>query len=76
MYNNGEGVPQDYIQAHRWYNLAASRAKDGEVRDRAAKNRDIVAGRMTPAQVAEAQGLASAWRPKQPGIDLFDRNAF
>ncbi len=25
MYKNGQGVPQDHVQAHMWYNLAASR---------------------------------------------------
>ena len=24
MYDNGHGVPQDYVQAQQWYNLAAS----------------------------------------------------
>ena len=57
MYTNGDGVPQDYVQAHMWLNRAASRAT-GEVRERAVNNRDIVAGRMTPAQLAEAQRLS------------------
>jgi len=26
-YKNGWGVPQDYVQAHKWYNLAASRSQ-------------------------------------------------
>ena len=26
MYTNGRGVPQDYVQAHKWLNLAVSRA--------------------------------------------------
>ena len=65
MYDKGQGVTQNYVQAHMWSNLAASRAKGVAVRDAAAKNRDILAGRMTPAQVAEAQRLARAWRPKK-----------
>ena len=65
MYGNGEGVPQDYAQAHMWSNLAASSFPLGEDRDRAAKNRDIVAERMTPAQISEAQKLAREWRPKK-----------
>ncbi len=51
-YDNGEGVPQDYAQAHMWFNLAASSFPPGEDRDKAVKNRDIVAKRMTPAQIA------------------------
>ncbi len=64
-YANGEGVPQDYAQAHMWFNLAASRYPTGEDRDQSVKNRDIVAERMTPAQISEAQKLAREWRPKK-----------
>ena len=58
MYGNGEGVTQDYVQAHIWYNLAAAQGDED-----ARKNRDLVAKRMTPAQVAEAQRLAREWKP-------------
>ncbi len=64
MYDNGQGVSQDYVQAHMWYNLVASRLPPGMDRDRAVKNRNILAQRMTPAQIAEAQKLAREWRPK------------
>ena len=63
-YSNGQGVPQDYTQAHMWWNLAASRYTDPTDRADAVKNRDVVAAKMTPAQIAEAQRLASAWKPK------------
>ena len=64
MYDNGLGVPQDAVQAHMWLNLAASKYPPGENRDRAVKNSDHVAKRMTPAQIAEAQKLAREWKPK------------
>ena len=66
MYAKGQGVPQDYVQAHMWTNLAASRlaASEKEKRDDAVKNRDVVAAKMTPAQIAEAQKLAREWKPK------------
>ncbi len=64
MYRNGPGVPRDYIQAYMWYNLAASRFPPGEERDQAVKYRDIVAAKMTPAQIAEAEKLAREWKPK------------
>ncbi len=64
MYRNGEGVPQDYVQAHMWFDLAASSFPPGW-RYRAVRNRDIVAKRMTPAQISEAQKLAREWRPKK-----------
>ncbi len=66
MYASGEGVPQDYVQAYLWANLAASRFPSSakEDRDQAAHNRDIVASKMTPAQIAEAEELAREWKPK------------
>ncbi len=64
VYSNGQGVSQDYVQAHMWYNLAASKSSPGEDLDRAVKNRDIVAKKMTPAQIGEAQKLAREWRQK------------
>ena len=64
MYDHGHGVPQDYAQAHMWYNLAASHAEDVATREMAVKNRDRVAAKMTPTQIAEAQRMASEWKPK------------
>jgi TPR repeat protein len=68
MYENGQGVPQDYVQAHMWFDLAASRfpAVDAEDRDKAVKNRDLMAAKMTPEQIAEAQKLAHEWKPSNP----------
>jgi hypothetical protein len=60
---NGHGVPQDYVRAHMWFNIAAG-ASDASVRDLSVKWRDLVATRMTPAQIAEAQRIASEWKPK------------
>ena len=59
-YFKGEGVPQDYVESHKWRNLAASRAS-AENQKRYAEQRDAVAALMTPAQLAEAQQRASAW---------------
>ncbi len=64
MYVGSLGVPQDYVQAHMWLDLAASRFPPGEDRDRAVKYRDIYAKMMTPAQISEAEKLAREWRPK------------
>jgi uncharacterized protein len=66
LYFYGRGVSRNYVQAHKWFNLAASRfpASDTEGRDHAVKNRDLVASKMTPAQIALAQKLAREWKPK------------
>jgi TPR repeat protein len=63
-YATGIGVTPDEVSAHMWLNLAAAGfpASDTGKRSDAAHNREAVAGKMTPAQVAEAQRLASAWR--------------
>ena len=55
MYAEGRGVTQDYASAHMWWNLASS-AGDAD----GAKNRDIVAKKMTPQQIEKAQDMARA----------------
>ena len=62
-YYTGDGVLQDYVQAHMWTNLAASLAT-GDDQKRYSSARDAVAAKMTPQQIAEAQGLAREWKPK------------
>jgi len=56
----GRGLPQDWVQAHMWYNLAAAQGLEP-----ANKLRDSLAKKMTPAQIAEAQKMAREWRPKK-----------
>jgi TPR repeat protein len=51
MYDKGKGVPQDYAEAHKWVNLAASRSQ-GEDLENFAKMRVALAERMTPSQIA------------------------
>jgi TPR repeat protein len=66
LYAQGEGAAPDNVSAHMWFNLAAARfpASDTRNRDAAVRNRDVVAGRMTAEQVAEAQRRAREWKPK------------
>jgi len=54
MYSKGQGVPRDYQLAYMWYNLAAARAPNQDTREKAVGNRDRVARKLTPAQLAEA----------------------
>ncbi|MEZ5890639.1 MAG: tetratricopeptide repeat protein [Xanthobacteraceae bacterium] len=65
MYATGVGMPQDNILAHMWFNLAAARFTLSVPRDRAARNRDTVARKMAPDEIARAQELARLWKPKQ-----------
>ena len=62
MFDAGRGVPQDYVSAHMWYNIAASRAS-GAGQKRYAAARDGVAEKMTAQQIAEARRRAREWKP-------------
>ncbi len=53
----GVGVPQDFIEAHKWLNLAAARGDE-----KAAAERDALAKEMTVEERAEARKLLRAWR--------------
>jgi|TARA_R110000822_G_scaffold165712_3_gene306223 uncharacterized protein len=53
MYDTGQRVPQDYVQAHMWLNLAAAQGDADAV-----KNRDIAASKMTSADISKAQRMA------------------
>ena len=65
MYRLGKGVPQDYMQAHVWYNLAAASCSPPcAIRNLAVEHRDLIELKMTPEQIAEAQRLAREWKPK------------
>jgi TPR repeat protein len=59
MYLYGRGVSRDYVSAYMWLDLAASR---GDTSARLA--RDLLAAKMTPVQVAEAQTMAREWKPR------------
>jgi len=65
-YVAGRGVPQDFVRAYGWLNLAAA-AGDGPARS----ERDELLRRMTRDQVAEAQRLSSEWQQfQEPGKAL------
>ncbi len=60
MYRKGQGVPQNNVQAHMWFNLAAAQGSA-----KAREDREIVAEKMSPTQIGEAHKLARDWRPKK-----------
>ena len=53
MYADGEGVVQDNVTAHMWFNIAGANGVEFG-RD----NREIIERKMTPADVSEAQKRA------------------
>lgn len=61
LYAKGRGVPRDDVAAYMWFALSA--AQDNRP---AAENREAAAAAMTLAQIAEAEKLVRAWKPKSP----------
>ena len=64
MYTQGRGVPQDFIRARMWFNVAAA-ALSGDEGKAAMKNRDHVASQMTAAQIGQAQEMARRCQQSQ-----------
>jgi uncharacterized protein len=63
LYLRGLGVPQDHVLGYMWINLAAASGLGAAVRAR-----DAAAAHMTPAQIGEAQRLASGrWKASSVG---------
>jgi TPR repeat protein len=61
MHEEGEGIPQNDILAYKWLSLSAQSVPASAGYER--EHRDIVAARMTPEQLAEAQKLVREWKP-------------
>ena len=55
-YSTGQGVTQDYVAAHKWFNLAAMRGIN-----EAKSWRNQIAEEMNSSQIAQAQKLAREW---------------
>lgn len=56
LYSTGQGVGLDFIEAHKWFNLAAMRGIRRAQIDRADLARD-----MSTHEIAEAQRQAREW---------------
>jgi len=54
MYANGEGIPQNNARAYMWWSVAAEQGNES-----ARGNRDIVADRLAPDQLARGQDMAT-----------------
>jgi TPR repeat protein len=53
MYRGGEGVPQDNVMSHVWYNIAAANGLSS-----AGRWRNLIASSMTNADISKAQAMA------------------
>ena len=55
-FSTGQGAPLDYVEAHKWFNLAAMRGSD----DAKVYRREL-ADQMSREEVAAAQRAAREW---------------
>ena len=59
LYASGREVEQDFVTAHKWFNLAALRGNDEAKRYRSELSRE-----MSKLQISKAQKLAREWTAK------------
>ena len=57
-YERGEGVSKNVILAYKWYELSSSQNNQ-----EAAKLKETLSVKMTPAEITEAQRLSREWMP-------------
>jgi TPR repeat protein len=60
MYGSGQGVKRDWVQAYKWLNICAAKGNAGCV-----TQRDLIAKKLKPGQVAEGQRLATDFKPQK-----------
>ena len=56
MYATGKGVPLNYVEALKWFNLSEANGWEDMQ-----KNRELAEKNMTSEQIAQAQKLAREW---------------
>lgn len=61
LYENGLGVNKDYVKAYMWYSIAGVWEMVGDGELAAGDPRRPLAEKMTPAQIIEAESLATDW---------------
>jgi hypothetical protein len=66
LYAEGEGVPQDYVEAYFWFDIAASGKVPDLRRNEMVKSRDGSASRLTPSVLLRTQERARQWFEDHP----------
>ncbi len=56
LFSTGDGVPQDLVSAHKWFNLAAMNGVE-----EARENRAEISMDMSSQEIAKAQKMAREW---------------
>ncbi|HYL37820.1 MAG TPA: tetratricopeptide repeat protein [Bryobacteraceae bacterium] len=60
LYATGKGVKRDMVEAYKWMNICAAKGNAGCI-----TQRDLIAKKLKPSQVAQAQRLSSQFAPKK-----------
>ena len=63
MYATGDGVPEDYMQAYKWFSLSIPLGNQV-----ATRNRARAATLLTPDQIDEVDREVRAWRPGRVNV--------
>jgi uncharacterized protein len=69
LYAKGEAGAADNVSAHMWFNLAAAHfpTSDTVNRNAALNSRNLVAKKMKPDEIAEAEKRTREWKPSYRG---------
>ncbi|WP_244563260.1 SEL1-like repeat protein [Bradyrhizobium lablabi] len=62
LYDHGQGVPRDVVEANKWLNLSTAGAPP-RAQDARARIRDAVTTKMTRGEIARARLRALEWAP-------------
>ncbi|MEE8428619.1 MAG: FimV/HubP family polar landmark protein, partial [Gammaproteobacteria bacterium] len=68
MYSLGEGVPQDLVKSHSWLDRAIMNLPEGPERTEAIRQRTFVESKLSPAQISEAQRIATTPASLEPAV--------
>jgi len=66
LYSFGQGVPQNYVEAYFWLDLAAS--VSGPNQEKYAANRQMVGEHLTTDQVSDVEDRVAAWKAAHPRL--------
>ena len=61
LYFNGQGVPKNLAIAHMWLTVALDAMPEGSDRDRVRADRDVLAQKMSAAQLQQSADLVQNW---------------
>lgn len=64
LYSIGEGVPQSYVEAYYWLDLAA--AVKGPKQEQYAANRQMIGAHITADELADVQDREAKWKAAHP----------